>query len=91
MNAAKFSSMLSRLRVADAHLVTVQDEADPGPVETHTIAARGHLAELERELTALRDALIGSPARPAPIVVAFPGGRAPRLPTGAVIAEVVSA
>lgn len=80
MKPSRFSAMLARLRVADAHLVDVGDQAEPGPASKHVEAARGHLAELERELMAMRDAAL----RPPAVVVAFP----PRLPPGVLVAAV---
>ncbi len=80
MKPSRFSAMLARLRVADAHLVDVGDQAEPGTAANHIVAARAHLAELERELMALRDAAL----RPPAVVVAFPS----RLPAGALVAVV---
>lgn len=77
MKPSRFSAMLSLLRVADAHL------ASPVTTAEHIAASRHHLAALERELVAARDA---SADRPKAVVVAFPIRAA--LPPGAIIGEL---
>lgn len=89
MKPSRFSALLSLVRVADAHLVPVGDEADAGSLFDHVASARAHLAALERELMAMRDEAAAPPAAGA-LIVSFASKGRVALPPGVAIAAVRS-